>query len=57
MFGITLGPEHPLSNMTKDLQHTSLINIYTSNNFSVLHQCELRSQSVNRDRTLPMITQ
>jgi hypothetical protein len=43
--------------MTKDLQHTSLINIYTSNNFSVLHQCELRSQSVNRDRTLPMISQ
>jgi hypothetical protein len=43
IFRITLGSEHPHSNMTKELQHTSLINIYTyDDDFSVLYQCEFK---------------
>ena len=55
-FWITLGPEHPHSKMTERPAAYFFDEYCTSNKFSVLYQSELWSQSVNRYRTLPMIT-
>ena len=57
IFWMPLGPEHPHSKMTERAAAQVFDEYCASNKFSVWYESELWSQSVNRYRTLPMITQ